>query len=167
MTRGADIDHIIIRLAAEGVPQAAIARAICRSRPFVRHAILAAVSAGTLKRESAVDWIMPGTPDADQIPFGAIDQLAGRLRLAIGLRPQCARFVAALGELQPALNSHLLRIVSDKPAVVQQIAFKSRAALADLDISFEAIWGLGYRMDDDNRRKLIAAINDVERRFAA
>lgn len=154
---------IATRLADEGVPIAAIARALKYSAEEVRRVVHTALSAGQLVFSPREDWpsassretrrpLWPATGiDDDQVVVNAI-------RIFKITKSQ-ARLLGVLLKRSEASKKMLLNAVTepqkDEPElkIVDVYVCKMRKRLKDHGLDLVTIWGYGYSMSLEHRKR--------------
>lgn len=146
--------QIVIGLAHEGVPVAAIARATGTPSEDVWPVLRDAVTNGALTRLPRADW-PPGLRQEDRAPALAplrLDEIPiamPSLQRAIGLTPQEARLVAAL-LIRREMSTSALHVVLSGPApttcrdLVKMTIFHARRKLRPIEI--ETVGSSGYAL---------------------
>lgn len=169
--RGPNRHHLAIRLADEGVPVAAIARAM--NRPFgeVADTIRAALHAGEIAAKPPTDW-PPGTvryaPPAERItiPIGngpsALEEATSAIPITFGLTRAEAKIVAAMMLRDLATKNYLYSALygidldgGAAPKIMDVFVCKIRRKLAPHDIEIATVWGRGYRIAPDGKARLV------------
>jgi DNA-binding response OmpR family regulator len=154
------IPEIAVRLADEGVPLRAIARAIKESSDIVRERLQRAQAAGRLLDLPRDDW-PPGFPR---------DQRALQLsRLVVENRDQLLIAVQQLFNLTPT-EVGLLLVMVHHPNLLKnrmhEMSVKTldvhvcniRKRLEPFGIEISTLWGQGFQFSADNRRKVMDLI---------
>lgn len=154
------IPDIAVRLADEGVPLRAIARAIKESSDVVRERLRRAQAAGRLLDLPRDDW-PPGFPR---------DQRALQLsRLVVENRDQLLIAVQQLFNLTPT-EIALLLVLTQHPSLLKSrltdMTVKTldvhvcriRQRLEPYGIAVQTLWGQGFQFTSDNRRKVMDLI---------
>jgi hypothetical protein len=122
--RSMPAEHVVLRLADEGVPVAAISRALKRPSDQLWPLIEEALFNGQLAVRPAADW-RPGSRRDDRVPQKApvraadFEQLTTDLRLAFDLEPAESRLLA------------LLMVRDDAPRAALQSAVRGPGGIAD------------------------------------
>ena len=147
-------DAIAVRLADEGVPLRAIARAIQVPSDTLRDQLAQALDDGRLLELPHNDW-PPGFPR---------DQRALQLsRLIAADRETLARAVRALFRLTVTETALLLALLQT-PAIGRGGTLRSvhihhlRARLRPFGLAIATLWGDGYQLADGDRRKAMDLI---------
>lgn len=160
--RGAMRSHIVIRLADEGVPVAAIARVVKRTYNEVASIIDGALSQALIVTRPPADW-PPGkiryTPPAvteirEQRTFGGLKHSERQIPFALHLSAKEETLLAAL-MLRPQLATknflhHALYGLDPsggaEPKIVDVFLCKIRRKLEPHGIAIETMWGKGYAL---------------------
>lgn len=156
-------NHIAVRLADEGVPVAAIARALLCPFAEVTLILKEALEAGHLIDLPPSEWTR-GTardnrPGPDRfIPKG--DWVA-TLQLALRITPSEARILSFMLSRQLATKNALHSVSQvfnheTEPKIVDVFICKLRKKLRPLDITIGTIWGRGYFIPPASRAKITA-----------
>lgn len=154
--RGHLIDNTAVRLAAEGVPVAAIARALRRPAQELWPLFRDAIASGDLCDMPAADW-PPGSrrtrmPAVAPLSSKDLDRLIDPLRALYSLTLHQARVLALIvlrrrvsrTDLHVALASPEAPEVTTHPKIVDVYICKVRKAIGADKIRTE--WGRGYSM---------------------
>lgn len=166
--RGMAIHNLIIRLAAEGVPIGAIARATQREVDYVGAVVAGAVAATRIAAAPADDWSAasgPREPEIEAAALAVIEAKAIELRTWLGFNRGPSRLIAALLVNGSADRPSLARIITDHHAnhkLIDVVACEARRKLKAFDITFLTVWGTGYRMDEANRQRLRELLADAK-----
>lgn len=146
--------ELAIRLADEGVPLRAIARAIDTPSTTLRDTFISAKADGRLIELPRDDW-PPGFPrDQRALQLSRL-QSQDRLRLQLALQhlfslsPACANTLLAL--LQ---STELSKHQQDDPALYVYI-HHIRRQLAPHNLKIERLWGYGYKLPAEDRRQIL------------
>lgn len=167
--RGPSRDHILIRLADEGVPIAAIARAAQKPFDDVCDILNVAKDAGQIIELPRADWPVGGQrqdrgPARSRPERGSVrdEVLPVRLMVAFGLTPVEADFVAVLVTREfasrIALHNAITAPGADEPPdpkIVDVYACKIRKKLTPRGIEITTVWGRGYRLTAENRAAIL------------
>lgn len=169
--RGNLFDLAIVRLADEGVPVKALARAFRRSSEDLYFILRDALEDGRIIALPAADWPVEGNRSM-RVPTtairrpraGQIDDLVPQLAIAFGLTPQEARFVSVLLAFGQATKGTLFEHVplneNADMKIIDIVACKVRKKLEPHGFSIRTIWGYGYAIDRDVRDAILAFIAD-------
>lgn len=158
-TRGPKADHLLIRLAGEGVPVAVIARALRLPFAEVKAVIATAAGPAHLIDMPADDWL-PGARVRALPPITAearlrYQRMAGRLQHALAMTSCEALFTAVLVEdgiaSLPALCAIAIPRSLAGAEIVKVHACRVRRKLTPHGVRIETLWGRGYRMPDASR----------------
>ncbi|HVY56696.1 MAG TPA: helix-turn-helix domain-containing protein [Xanthobacteraceae bacterium] len=171
--RGPRDDHVVIRLADEGVPVAAIARAIMRPADELRPVIANAVERGYLVAMPASDW-PPGSrrdtrmPTVSALRMGELGAFVGALQRTFALAAGEARFLALLVQRGEAARPSLHAAISgdepeSDPKTVDIHASRIRKKLRPYGIALETIWGRGYALSPAAVRAIRLQVDRVTR----
>lgn len=165
--RGAHDETVAVRMAMEGIPIASIGRVLRWSPALVRVVLGQALASGVLKLSPPVEWDPPSLPRrATSLRFevdpAEVGKLTMRLVVApLGLHRQHA-IAAAVLALAPVADedtiaqyavSHAIDPRASK--VIDVLICKLRPRLAAIDVSVETVWGVGYRLTEENRSRLL------------
>lgn len=158
-------DRLMIRLAAEGVPVLAIARALQAASELVDLRLARAVREGELVSAPADDW--PGNarvPTNEPLPVAEIGKAVDGL-VTLGLTRQESLFAAALlvcGRVTNPQAHALMCGPGTTSKVVTVVAFRVRQTLRPHGVAIINLWGTGYRMGAADQARLRAAIVKAE-----
>lgn len=172
-TRGEGRFHIARRLAGEGVPLGAIARALHMTVPDVRKALQPLVAQAVLRGMPADDWPDDTRVRAPTTGARALDDLLPRAAQAqhwLGLTRAESIFLAALVTYGGIDTPTLTRLVGAEGAsrnLIKVYACHLRKKLKPHKIVFTTVWGTGYAMDVAMRAKLSALLAVMEARDAS
>lgn len=164
---------IAVRLANEGVPLAAMARALQLPRELVRHELLAARHAGDIGAMPAEDWPpgQRGMRVAGPIPVarphreGRLDFEARTIRLFVAmevagvhLTDREARLLLLLADRDFCSKGWLHESLAPEaePKIVDVFICKLRAKMRPLQLRIGTVWGRGYRMPAVDRARVQA-----------
>jgi hypothetical protein len=155
------IPEIAIRLADEGVPLRAIARAIKVSSDLVREQLKLAQSAGQLLDLPRDDWL-PGSP-RDQRAFQLRrlvsenrDQLLVAMQQIFKLTPTEIGLLLIMVQHPSLLKDRIASTMTVKTLDVHVCRIRQR--LEPFGIHIETLWGHGYQFSPDDRRKVMNLI---------
>ncbi len=168
--RGSLIEHVIVRLADEGVPIKALVRVFRKPFEQVEELLGEALSDGLLLALPAADWPI-GTSRGDRMPTNAPERgdvpmwLVLGARFELGLTMSEAQIVAALVWKGKCSKAWLHERIAPEaePKIVDVFICKVRKKLAPFQYSVITEWGWGYRMSEDDR----AAIRGRSGRYEA
>lgn len=173
-TRGEGRSHIARRLAGEGVPLGAIARALDMSVPNVRKALRPLIAQGVLRDMPAGDWPDGTRVRAPTVPARSLDDLLPRAAEAqhwLGLTRAESIFLAALltyGGIDTPTLTRLVGADGANRSLIKVYACHLRKKLKRHKIAFATVWGTGYAMDPAMRARLSALLTvNTEDRHAA
>jgi hypothetical protein len=162
-TRGSKIDLLIVRLGAEGVPVAAIARAAMMDIATVVDILRIAHEDGRLSAMPGVDWtegrLVPAIPS---VPLGEVLPLASLAQWALGLTRAESIFLAALMVFGKVDTPTLLALVRTSertsPDVLKVYASRVRRKVRRCKVGIEVLWGTGYAIAPAARDRILAFI---------
>lgn len=164
---GSLFSEIAIRLVDEGVPVRAIARALMCDKDALRVTLSQAISQGQLLNVTRDDW-PPGTARQSRAPdHGSAvsnDRLPDICIRMFKLTPHEAKLMAALLKRNEASKELLLELIygptEDLPEIkiIDVFVCKLRKKLKLFGVEVHTLWGRGYFMDTDTRRRLLAEI---------
>lgn len=169
--RGNLFDLAIVRLADEGVPVLALARAFRRPSDDVYGLLREARDDGRLLDLPAADWPIRGNR-SERVPTTAIrrataneiDDLVPHLCVAFRLSKQQAHFLSALLAFTSAtkgrLYEHICKDGDAQMKLVDVVACKVRAKLREHGFEIRTIWGYGYAIDAGVRDAILAFVSD-------
>lgn len=154
--RGKALEHMAVRVAAEGMPVNAIKRALGGREIDVRAVLQAAHARGELSAMPAADWpegsrFDERSPVQPAFPFGLVRERASLLVAFYGLQYAPAALLAALYG-RPFLDNPTLRAVvtlRGEPAgdaMVRVAAHNLRRWLAHRGVVVDPVYGRGYRL---------------------
>lgn len=167
-------NDIIIRLADEGIPVRAIARATKIPGADIYDMLRDAMAAGQIVELPKDDW-PPGTARAARA-------IAARQVNDDALAFSCARFFRAT-RLEAAILTVLLKRaevtkqqlhlvieqnrpsqgrVETDPKMVDVVICHLRKKLKSHDLTIETVWGLGYLMSAEHRDRALALLGQME-----
>jgi DNA-binding response OmpR family regulator len=153
------IESITVRLADEGVPLRAIARAVGSPSDIVREQLRDAVDQGTLLAIPKEDWPVGYPRDQRALQLA---RMVSSDRAAVTMAVQ-QRFhmppaeAALLLTLVQGASMARLRLAMPGKAVDVHIC-KIRQRLAPHGIVIETVYGYGYQLSPSSRRKLMGMI---------
>ena len=168
-------DHltgICIRLADEGVPVLAIARALKVPSSDVFETLNEALEEGRIVELPKTDW-PPNTRRADRANIsGTILDNEDALKFAIIQLLKATRLeaiiFAVLLKRNEATKAQLHHVVEQNrptenanatdPKMIDVIICRLRKKLKPHDATIETVWGLGYRMKQEDRDKISALL---------
>ncbi|NNM75032.1 helix-turn-helix domain-containing protein [Enterovirga aerilata] len=163
----------MIRLADEGIPVGAIARALKKPSGDVWPVLREAKQNGLLLDLPAADW-PPGARREERLPTSApirvseADQLVSPLMVLFRLTPAEGRLLAVLFArkeiTRTALYAALYGAESDvEPKTLDVLVCKIRAKLKPYQIRIETLWGRGYSLPSESVAALASAIREHNR----
>lgn len=158
-------DRILVGLAVEGVPVAAIARAFGVPSGDVWPVLRTARDRGELAHLPGADW-PPGTRGRAAVPTGAparlddIPAILPGLRQTFGLTAQEGRFLAALLIRREMSKDALLAVVAHSEGIhsklVETVACRVRQRIAPITIT--TVNGFGYALPLASRDAILAMV---------
>lgn len=167
--RGPALNHVAVRLASEGIPVAAIARALLRSSREIASILDLAVKAGELGEVPRHDW-PPGSrrerlPTIAAIRSNDVDRLIVPMRSLYGVTVQQARLLAYIAIRREvsrtdlhALTGEPGRDVTTVMKTVDVQICKIRKHIVPLVI--ETVWGRGYRITRATSDAILRAVRE-------
>lgn len=170
-TRGPRTDLIVIRLAQEGVPVGAIARALLMYEDEVVAIVDAAVESGAVFASPASDWpegsrVRDRRPTSPPLDLGEMNA-ADVLQLHHHVRPGVAKFIGLLLQRGFATTADLVVVIGAKgraPKNIKTYACQARRLLREAyGVDVRSVWGAGYAIADQDREKVVAGIVRVQR----
>lgn len=162
-------DRIAIRMADEGVPLRAIARAVQIASDDLRLLFQEAIDAGTILQQPVEDWPV-GSTRASRSPAVAtivstpdemldlyVAQVFGATHLEAGvLIPLLRRPEARRESIHDFIESRRPGAdVATDIKMVDVVVHKLRKKLKKFDIQIVTKWGWGYKIEPDQRKKAI------------
>lgn len=168
--RGPLHEHILVRLADEGIPIGALVRGFNRTHEDVVRILGEAVERGLILQLPAADW-PPGSRRVEREPTFRQERLADEqtmlLRLIgrLGISAQQAAILAALASRRECTRTYLFNAVwGDKldqpdPKILDVQLCKLRKAVAPHGVTIKTVWGKGYGMSKESveRVRLLCA----------
>lgn len=168
-----DFDLLAVRLAYEGVPVRAIARATEIASPIVREALDGAIAAGTITQMPRDDW-SPQITREDRIPEYArvgIDDALLTLNVVrlFGVTQQQACLLLVLIKRREVTRKMLHNVIESRrphpkvetePKIVDVVICKLRKKLETFGLTIETVWSCGYFMPATDRKKALKMLND-------
>lgn len=165
------LSGVIIRLADEGVPLAAITRSTHVPREDVRLIVQEAIDNGTITEAPRDDW-PPGKRRAQRLPaFGeGSDETAVALGCSrtFGTTPQQSA-VLALILRRPEVTKEAIHGVIERgrpadrpetdPKMVDVVVHHIRKKLRTYGIELKTLWGYGFSIDRQGRETALAMID--------
>jgi len=161
-------DRIIVGLADEGIPVAAIARAIKKPSDDVRLILQEALDTGQIIKMPAAEWPHKAdgrTPTTERARAYDIDEKAKRLAIAFELHQQPARLLATLMLRGFATSEMLLTTIapeSQSDNLIRVYMVTIRRALAKFAIEIKTHYGVGISISEANRQKINQLIESME-----
>lgn len=165
-------DLLMIRMAAEGIPIAAISRVAIVSFALARVTLEAAKSRGHLAELPPDEWTNPLRMERPvrTLPVEQIIALADEVQ-TLGLTAAQSRLAAAIAVCGMISRAEAFPIVcvdqNAMPKTVDVVLCKARQKLAPYGVTIDGLWGRGYRMNEVSRLKLMSAIGTLEQRRAS
>jgi hypothetical protein len=158
---------VAVKLADEGVPMRAIARALGVSSSDLREQFDEAVLDGRILSTPRTDW-PPRQRPANQLPVGKLSGLEERLLLGAAMRvfkvTECqSRLLLALirrheltrDELHEVYNWRDGREVETQLKILDVQCLRLKRALQEFGLSVETLWGYGRRMSWGDRKRAL------------
>lgn len=175
--RGPKADHVLVRLADEGIPAAALARAFKRPLADILEVLKDALENGELIELPASDW-PPGTRRENRLPTVSpvrvkdAEDLAVPIQRVFGMTKAESRFLAALLHRREMSKPSLhVALSGDDPItdakIVDVYACHVRRKLLPYQIRIETIWGRGYALTRENADAVLARLADFNRQEMA
>lgn len=161
--RGQEVDHVVIRLLAEGVPVRALSRALIMPLGDVQQIASNAQTAGQLMQKPMDDW-QPGPPPPDK-PYDTqeVDGLAVQLGRT-GFTPAESKMLALLATYGFVDRSTLHRSIhtqaENKIVDVYICKIRRKLSIHGTPVTIETQWGTGYWMDEASRIALVASLRE-------
>jgi len=155
------IPDIAVRLADEGVPLRAIARAIKLSSEAVRERLRMAQAAGRLLDLPREDW-PPGFPrDQRALQLSRLvtenrDQLLIAMQQVFGLTPTEIELLLLLVQHPTLFTDRISNVMTSRTVYVHVCAIRKR--LEPYGIEIETLWGHGYQFSGEDRHKMMDII---------
>lgn len=170
-----DTTQIAVRLADEGVPVRAIARSLKVPGEDIYTILKEALDSGFLVELPKDDWppgskrsnrnALAGTPlDNDEnLKFATIRLLKATRLEAIIFAMLLKRHEATKAQLHTVVeqNRPTENSTPTDPKMIDVIICRLRAKLKPYGVKITTVWGLGYRMDQADRDKMIALLQQV------
>ena len=166
-----NLTDIVERLADEGVPVAALARAVQIDRVKVNRVLKNALEAGRLIELPASDW-PPGQSRKARMGSGRTSQVDPKVVLlllmksyditrqqALLMREMLVRPQATREQLYEAAQLAHEHGEDTEPKIVQVVICKLRRRLKKHRIVIHTIWSGGYYIERDHRIKIFDHIN--------
>ena len=158
-------ERIVIRLAIEGVPVAAIARSIAAPSEDVWPVLREALGRGEIAVLPRADW-PPNTPRENRIQTAMacrpedLEAIRVPLQRVFSIPPQQARLVAALVTRLQVSRETLLKIVvrTENLATLKSVVCQARASLAQHGLAFETVVDFGYAMSRATADQILVMI---------
>jgi hypothetical protein len=166
-------DPTVVRLALEGVPVRAIARALEQPSAEVRQLLGEALALGTIAEMPRDDW-SPQLTREQRVPeyaktgvddallilnvvrlFGVTQQQACLLLVLIKRREVTRKMLHAVIESRRPHPK-----VETEPKIVDVVICKLRKKLEPLGLKIETVWSCGYFMSAEHRKTALAMLND-------
>ncbi|WP_243368885.1 helix-turn-helix domain-containing protein [Microvirga solisilvae] len=159
-------DSVIIGLADEGIPVAAIARATRRPSADVFETLTRALERGEIVEMPKYDW-RPGERRGKRLPVAAVsftpEECSFALVRVLGVTPMQARLLACLlrrgeatkGQLMAAMHGDETETAID---VVDVQICNLRKRLKPLRLAISTVWGHGYAITRETTADILALI---------
>ena len=163
------VDTLAVRLADEGVPLRAIARATHVSSSELRERLLDAQAEGRLQQLPPADW-PPGYPkDQRSLQLSRMvrdsgDALELVVRQLFGLRSSQSRVLIKLAEHEHVSREalHLAMSRTSDPStdvkIVDVRICQLRGQLQSFGIKIQTLWAFGYKLSPESRHKVMDLI---------
>jgi hypothetical protein len=172
--RGPAAHHVMVRLADEGIPVGAIARALKKPSGDVWPVLKEAKQNGFLVEMPAADW-PPGsrrderTRTAAPIRSDEVEGFITPFMAAFGLPQSQARFLAILFARKEITKSGIYAALYDAesdvhPKIIDVFVCLVRKRLAPHQIRIETIWGRGFSLPSASIAALTIIVRDHARR---
>jgi DNA-binding response OmpR family regulator len=147
---------IAIQLAVEGVPLRAIARAVGVPATELRQTLWEAKNAGQIINLPCEDWLPPGCP-RDQRALQLSQLIANNQKLAHQTVMQAFDLTLTQAKLLMLLLRHAgvsRQLVEMDGNLLDVHVFHLRRKLKPFGVAIETLWGDGYQLTPNNRRKV-------------
>jgi hypothetical protein len=173
---GAPFDQIANRLANEGIPVNVIARGLEQAAADVRLSLEEALAAGCITEMPAADW-PPTARRADHLPphiAAARDHdLVISFMRTFKLTKLMASFILVLVKREEADKTTLHRVIEAQravrasrpdnpeetdPKMVDVVICNLRKKLKPFGLTIHTLWGHGYYLDQDGKRRALGLI---------
>lgn len=176
-TYGPLSDHVIVRLADEGVPVAALVRAFKRPFGDIHQLLAKAKHLGQLLELPQSDWPPGSRRDTRASAIAPIraadinDMLLALMR-QYRLTRQEARMLATLVRRPHATKATLHAAIKDdpdgvgSPKIVDVVACKLRRKLTPHGIEIVTVWGRGYYLAPASTEIVAAAVGEFNHGLA-
>lgn len=161
-------NHVAVRLADEGVPICAIARATQRRSEDICNAVKDAIADGSITTMPAMDWPAGSRregrfPMLKPISMDEVEPVAIALRLAFRLPPAACRVLAVIVLRGEAQRTTLHAVACGEnseadPKIVDIYVNTIRKKLSVYGIAIETVWGRGYAVTKINQRAILERI---------
>lgn len=163
---------VALRLADEGIPVRAIARATHISSSELYDLLRDALQAGTIIEIPKDDWPPGGTRSHRTIFNGTMLENEQALRCACSrffkVSPHEAAILATMLKRNEVTKDQLHTVIEQNrptqgkeetdPKMVDVLICKLRKKLKPHDIGIETMWGLGYAITSDGRDRAVALL---------
>ncbi|SCM79460.1 hypothetical protein KL86PLE_90413 [uncultured Pleomorphomonas sp.] len=161
--RGTFVGNSIVRLADEGVPIGALSRTFKIPYDSAHGIVRQALDDGVIVEMPAADWPAGSRlrqPTTAPIRLDERPDFLMRLKEAFGLTPAEGRLIQCLMQARACTKPHLHAVVAPEaePKIVDVFVCKIRGKLGKFQVRIETIWGQGYAMTEENKRRLMARI---------
>jgi hypothetical protein len=170
LPRTKELSQLAIKLADEGVPVRAIARAMGVSLADLREQFDEALLEGRILTTPRTDW-PPRLQPSNQLPISKLSGIEERVLLGAVMRTfgttECqSRLLLALirrheltrEELHEVYNWRNGREVNTQMKILDVQFLRLKEALRRFDLNIETLWGFGRRMSWDDRKKAFALL---------
>jgi hypothetical protein len=165
-----ELSQLAIKLADEGVPVRAIARAMGISLADLREQFDEALLEGRILNAPRADW-PPQLRPSNQLPISKLSGIEERVLLGAAMRAfgttECqSRLLLALirrheltrDELHEAYNWRDGREVETQQKILDVQCLRLKRALRQFGLSIETLWGFGRRMSWEHRKRAFAML---------
>ncbi|MGA0564154.1 helix-turn-helix domain-containing protein [Ancylobacter sp. VNQ12] len=169
--RGPLADHIVVRLADEGVPLSAIGRAVRRPYAEVHAIVVEAREAGHLVAIPPSDWPIGSrrdsrVPESTKIILGEMYQMMTALMRLYGLQPNEAKILAALVKHPDRTKASLHAVIDDDrksgPKIIDVYICRMRKKLRPKGIVIETVWGRGVMLPPAARSTILKEVEGFD-----
>ncbi len=166
------LEPVIVRLAHEGVPVRAIARATKVESADIRLLLAEAVDTGQIVSVPRDDW-PPQVARDQRVPEyskGTLDEAHLILNIVrlFAVTQQEARILLVLIKRREATRNMLHGVIESRrphpktetePKIVDVVICKLRKKLKAFDLSIVTVWSCGYFMIPEHRQKALGMLN--------
>lgn len=166
--RGPTYRHVAVRMADEGIPIAAIARVLKRRFDDVESTLKEAIEASELIDLPRSEWsrsVTKAEREPERVRRPVSESIINDMMVVIGVSAQLARVLAVLLRRDVAMKPTIIAALYQyegavNPKIVDVLICHLRKKLRPLDINIETVWGRGYRLDRENRQRLLDYIKE-------